>query len=281
MTARTSVPNKVMDTMRRLTSVSAAGVIGAIAMAMMSVGSADAGVLLSQPWDGSNNLIASYDDRYAGFNFNPSGIGAIAYVKFVVPTTPYPDLTQIDEVSFYGGYLTPPPTVSDEGFLISFYADNNGAPGAGINSIVYEDASLGETLVGTPGGVSVYSYDINNIGGGAFQFGPGVYWLAILRELDRPGQWGWATSAAAGNNAYQNVGGVAGPFNTVTGGVTSQLGTTLAVEILGSPVIPLPEPATWGLLLIGFAGVGALTRHARSRAAVSGGADEIAAIEAA
>jgi PEP-CTERM motif-containing protein len=40
-------------------------------------------------------------------------------------------------------------------------------------------------------------------------------------------------------------------------------GNTISVMVQGSSISPTPEPATWGLMLLGFGGMGALLRRAR------------------
>jgi hypothetical protein len=259
MTAWTLVAEQVSHTIGYLRFARTAAIVGAVG-AVMSAGSADADVLLSQPWDGSSNLIASYEDAYAGFHIIPI-VGANVYDKFSVST-----MTGLTEISFQGGSLNPSPDPSDEGFAFYFYRDNAGAPGDPYNGIVAETTNLGATLVGVPDGTPIYSYTYNADPYSA-TFAPGVYWLSIVRELDPPGQWGWATSAAEGNDAYQTVGGDWPP--SPASGVTSPLSFSMAVEIRGVTLIPAPEPGTWGLMLIGLGVVGAFGRRARSRAGTS------------
>lgn len=94
--------------------------------------------------------------------------------------------------------------------------------------------------------------------------------VAVYYMLDGSSSWTLASPTtgydqkANGNNTYLLQGGV---FSAV---MVSTLGTSPFKEYkqnsitLGAP-IPVPEPATWGLMLLGFGGMGMALRRSRRR----------------
>jgi PEP-CTERM motif len=67
---------------------------------------------------------------------------------------------------------------------------------------------------------------------------------------------------------YDGRAGLPGPFDLVSFSDGEIIGTATAnlIPILGSPTTPIPEPSTWAMMLLGFAGLG-YAGYRRSRSA--------------
>jgi hypothetical protein len=197
-------------------------------------GAAHANVLYSQPWDGGGNLFASQNDTTGG-----NGNFATVFDDFTLSSA-----SNLNGFDFTGGYFNPPAQGPITGFTLTFYADAAGAPGAAIASGFFPGTG-NETFLNANSGFPTYEYSLffNN-----FPVAAGTYWASIVPDLGFPPQWGWATSAVGNNNAYQTF-----------LGTTSPLGVNMAFDVLGAPGVP--EPATWGLMLVGFGLVGSSLRR--------------------
>ena len=209
---------------------------GALAMA----GAANASVLWSQGYDGSGTLYASQNDTANFGNF------ATVYDDFTLSQTA--NLNQIDVT---GGYFNPGPPGNIADFTLTIYADAGGIPGGAIASGVF---GPNETLLS--GNIDTYAFAFS-----PYQLGAGTYWVSLVPDMPFPPQWGWATSGAGTGNAYQCFFGTCGQIG----------GTNMAFDVLGTTV-GVPEPATWGLMLVGFGGLGAALRSKRRKLAAAAAA---------
>jgi hypothetical protein len=203
-------------------------------------GSARAGTLWSQPFDGTGDAIASQNDTTGGF-----GNYSTAYDNFTLSST-----SNITGVDFTGGYFNPllPGTITS--FAITVYSDNAGQPGANVLSETVT-GNANETFLGLYGGVLLtYNYSAALSG----QLGAGTYWLSVVPTVGFPPQWGWATGTGGDGVSYQNF-----------IGFLNQNPVDLAFVVQGSAV---PEPSTWAMMLLGSAGLG-YAAYRRARVAVS------------
>ena len=99
----------------------------------------------------------------------------------------------INNVKFWGGYVTPPGQPGNtQGFVIRFYTDNNGRPGTEL--FEQDVVQFNETEYAVLGGFAAYSYSCN-LSPAFTPPSPGVYWFSTVAILDRGAgspepQWG-------------------------------------------------------------------------------------------
>jgi hypothetical protein len=95
-----------------------------------------------------------------------------------------------------------------------------------------------ETFVGNVDGNPIYTYSETFP---SYDLAAGTYFVSVVPDVGFPPQWAWATGIGPGN-AYQTF-----------IGFTNPLGVSMAFDVTGSAV---PEPSTWAMMLLGFAGLG-------------------------
>jgi hypothetical protein len=127
---------------------------------------------------------------------NPGGLGWFSEVADNFPGT---SGNVINEVRFWGGYVTPPGQEGHTtGFTIRFYADDGGHPG--MRLFEQDVAQFNETLIGTPGGLGQYSY--STALSPTFTIpSTDQFWVSVVAILARGGgadepQWGWNQAIA-------------------------------------------------------------------------------------
>lgn len=204
-----------------------ATLLAASALGMASAGQAV--TLYSQAPDGTENAYSSQDDPNSFGNF------ATLYDDFTLASS-----ATITSVDFTGVFFNPSTPASPSSFTISLFGDAAGQPGSLLGaSLIPGDA--GQTCVGA---VCSYSAAVNfAVSGGS------TYWLAIVPTVGFPPQWGWNTAVGGNGIAYQDFFGARSPL--VADAAFTLNGTTGAV----------PEPASWALMIGGFALVGAGLRR--------------------
>lgn len=201
-------------------------------------GAASADVLYTQPWNGTSEAYSSQNDTTGG-----NGNFATAYDDFVIGASSF-----LNGFNWTGVYFNPSVQGPIEGFTITLYDDAGGTPGDAFAAGFFTD--FNETFLGSPDGFVTYSYSVTFA-----DFGPvdaGTYWLSIVPDLGFPPQWGWAVSDVGNGNGYQ----------CFTGTCTT-LGVNFAFDVIGDPAAIVPEPATWGMMILGFGMVGATVRNRR------------------
>ena len=195
-------------------------------------GSANAATLFSQPYDGGSNLIASQNDTSGG-----QGNFATTYDHFTLSVH-----SDVEDVEWTGGYFNPPNQGQITAWTVNFYANNAGAPG-GVLSSQYFTNNGGETfLTVSGGGFPIYTYSETFA---SIDMAAGTYFVSVEPDLGFPPQWGWATGTGGDGGAYQTF------FGT-----TSPIGVSMAFDITGTTVLTVPEPSTWAMMMLGFAGLG-------------------------
>jgi hypothetical protein len=194
------------------------------------VGSADAAVLYTQPYDGTANLFASQNDTTGGF-----GNFATTYDNFKLASS-----SNITSVDFTGGYFNPgaPGTITK--FTLTIYSDVAGAPGAALYTQVVNSNGNEVLLSG-----NIDTYDIAT----SFIAAAGTeYWVSVVPDLGFPPQWGWATGTGGDGIGYQCFFGACG-----------QTGNDFAFTLNGQGTVP--EPLTLSLFGAGLTGVAAMRRR--------------------
>jgi len=184
--------------------------------AILAVAPLNAGILYTQPYDGSTNLIASQNDTGGFGNF------ATVYDNFTLAGG-----GTISNVEFTGGYFNPPSQGTITGWTVNFYSDNAGQPGAlvGTDSLA---GTGGETFLTNAGGFPIYTYSINL--GTSFIASSGTqYWLSVVPDLGFPPQWGWSSGTGGDAASYQDF------F-----GARSQQGFDMAFTLNGTSATPEP-----------------------------------------
>jgi hypothetical protein len=211
---------------------------------MALAGSANAGVLYSQAWDGTANVAADQNDTS----------GALGDFS-----TTYDDFTlskagAIDGVTVVGGYFNPGIKGPITGMEVNFYSAGDGRPGVLIATGDF--SSINETFLGDSSadpatGFAMFSYEMDF---SPFTLGAGTYWLSVVPDLAFPPEWGVGTSTEGNSNMIQ-----------CTGENCDNSGFNMAFTLLDAGGVP--EPATWSMMLVGIGGLGAAMRASRRRLA--------------
>jgi len=131
-----------------------------------------------------------------------------------------------------------------EDFVFTFYADDNGAPGA-------ELATTGGTLSEVPdGGLNYYSSDLAT----SFNAAAGsTYWLSIYNQASGA-SWAWQAATLFGDGSKQRS--INNPAWNLDFG-------DLAFQLSGADATAVPEPASLTLLGFGLSCLAARRRRQR------------------
>jgi hypothetical protein len=174
-------------------------------------------------------IVDTIDSSYQGFSGwhvnNSGGIGQSIALGFSSATAI--TITNIDAYIGASGTIT-----------LGIMADLGGIP-----SGVFLDSATVTLDPSHPVQLSSLNWSIS---GGA------TYWLAAIAADGTDGGWNFASNSST--NAYTDIGGsVNGPwisdfFNTPEARISS-----------------IPEPSTWGMIIIGFCGLGFMARRRQNR----------------
>src|SRR6185436_411055 len=124
------------------------------------------------------NTVGGYSSQDAR---NPGGLG---WFSEVIDNYTAGDNWTINSVQFWGGYVTVEPGHT-QGFMIRFYTDNNGAPGALL--LTQDVAEFTEEVYYTwppPQNWNGFHYVVN-LTTPFTPEGPGAYWMSVVAILDR------------------------------------------------------------------------------------------------
>ncbi|MBL8770769.1 MAG: PEPxxWA-CTERM sorting domain-containing protein [Phenylobacterium sp.] len=154
-----------------------------------------------------------------------------------------------------------------ETWQVGFYADNLATPDTDANLYTanIDAADVTVTLLG----VDVFSGDNVNVYEWSatlptdFLATGGVrYWVSpVSLQASFSPLFGWSASTPASGLAYQRQ------FANGAWGPLSGNANNRAYSLSGAYV---PEPGTWALMILGFAGAGAMLRRTRPRAGLAG-----------
>jgi hypothetical protein len=130
-------------------------------------------------------------------------------------------------------------------FSMALYSSTSGgAPDARLWTSGTLTASNGSTLVG------------DSYSGSPILLQKGVEYFLVL-DLPSSGAVGWVGGGSSSTPLYTSFDGT----SWTNGG-----NQNLQFEVSGSPVAAIPEPSTWAMLLLGFAGLGFLGWRSQRRA---------------
>lgn len=229
------------------------------ALLLASTGVASAQAVYSQP--GTETC----DPSCWTSHYNVAGSGFRAFDNFTFSTD-----AQITSVSWQGIYIGNPPTGTAPGpntfqWDLGFFADSGNAPGAAIYAFSLPAASVTTTQIGSgmfeSQAVNLYAFEAAlplalDVGANT------QYWFSPLSRaanfLFSPFfSWSPATATFDGYT-----------FQTDNSGNIYSRPNDRAFALAGTAMGSVPEPATWGLMILGFGAVGAAMRRGRVRTRV-------------
>ncbi len=172
-----------------------------------------------------------------------------------------PGSSVVTDAHWWGGCY-PATTCSDTpDFTLGYLADDNGKPGAVIVSLDFGAANQTATgnVIGGPGGYDEYAYNVTSPPFTGLTAGT-QYWFFIEENNPEPGgTWGAETTSTA------PAGQLAAQFDVLSPGAWTIMPEQLAFNLTFTAV---PEPSTWAMMILGFAGLGFIG-YRQARKAVS------------
>ncbi len=183
-----------------------------------------------------------------GTYYAESTFGFSDYISFVLPA----GVTSISDAEWWGGCYPSTTCGTSPSFTISVLTSTGSGPG----TVIATDSvgGAGQTATGNTisGGFAEYVY---NTGFPAISsLTPGTTYYFEITGTTGAGEFGVETTstAPAGAQAYQNLG--VGPSL-----IPAELALSLTV----------PEPSTWAMMALGFAGLGFLAYRKRAALAAT------------
>jgi hypothetical protein len=170
----------------------------------------------------------------------------------------------ITDVSWSGSYYSSNAPVATDAFTIRIFADSQGLPttapllsfnvGNAVNRV---DSGINDSTFG----LDIYNYSAS-ITATTLTAGT-TYWLSIVNNTaGNTVDWLWENSASTGgDDAFRN------PKLGLNVWKAGSPAAELAFQ-LNNTTLAVPEPETWGMLLVGVVLVGAAARRRRACAAV-------------
>ena len=183
--------------------------------------------------------------------------------ELAVNFTLLPGSNVISDANWWGGcYPSTTCSVTSPQFQLSILSDSGGVPGSVVVSPITVTATQTATgkLIGGADGWDEYAYEATFA---PITLTPGVQYWGTISEItpEASGTWGIETTSTAppGSELYSK-GIVSDEFELLPENAAFEL--TAAV----------PEPSTWALMVLGFAGLGfaGYRRANKSRVAIAG-----------
>lgn len=130
---------------------------------------------------------------------------------------------------------------------VSIYTDSGALPGAALYTASF-----------TPTVLSPLAYQWSGPGSLAWNLTPGTYWVVF------------SSSSISGVDLMANTAPspIPGAYRTSTGTWSSDTNLGIGIRVFGD-ASAVPEPATWAMMLVGFAAIGWTMRRNRTRALAS------------
>lgn len=201
----------------------------ALASAVMASSSANAATLYTQTYDVWGAAFASQN-----------AVGGIGNYATVYDNFTLSGASTVTDLSFIGVFFNPSTPSPISQFTVKFYASNAGQVGSTISTF---------SILGNGGescnvsAICTYNLALNFAAVGGTQ-----YWMSIVPDVALSSQWGWATGKGGDSTSFQNFGGTVRSHSY-----------DMAFTLAGNSAVP--EPATWAMLLGGFALVGSAVRR--------------------
>ncbi|WP_313537831.1 PEPxxWA-CTERM sorting domain-containing protein [Sphingomonas sp.] len=209
----------------------------AVAIAVMASGPASAATLYTQTFDVSGSAFASQNDSQGVGNY------ATVFDNFTLFGS-----STVTGLSFVGRYFNPATPSPISQFTVKFYSNNAGQVGPTLSTFSIPgdgNESCNASAICT------YTLALNFAATGGTP-----YWMSIVPDAARSSQWGWATAQGGDGASFQNFVGIVRPQSY-----------DMAFTLTGDSAVP--EPATWAMMLGGFALMGsAVRRRARLARAI-------------
>lgn len=207
-------------------------------LVLLMTAPANAAVLYSQPFDGTN-FFASQNDTSVG------GLGNFAtmYDNFTLGSA-----ASISSINFTGDYGEAVQSYSMSGFTLTFYDNNSGQPGSSIYS-QFTSGTANQTLLSP----NIFTYAINLTTPFAAAGGT-TYWVSLVPDLALTLQWYWGGGSGGDGISYQDFSGVP----------RRKEPNDLAFTLNDTPISNVPEPITLSLFGAGLAGAVAMRRRKKA-----------------
>jgi PEP-CTERM motif len=154
----------------------------------------------------------------------------------------------ITDAHWWGGCFPSTTCSATPDFTVGFLADDKGMPGAPIVELDFGAANQTATgkVIGSPG-FDEYAYNVSSPPFTGLTAGT-QYWFFIQENNAEPGgSWGAETTSTA------PAGQLAAQFDVLSPDAWTIMPEQLAFNLTFTPV---PEPSTWAMMILGFAGLG-------------------------
>ena len=167
----------------------------------------------------------------------------------------------VTDAHWWGGCFPATTCSASPDFTLGYLADDDGMPGAPIVEVDFGSANQTVTgkVIGGPGGYfDEYAYNVSSPPFTGLTAGT-KYWFFIQENNAEPGgSWGAETTSTA------PAGQLAAQFNILSPGAWTIMPEQLAFNLTFTPV---PEPSTWAMMILGFAGLGFIGYRASHKSA--------------
>jgi hypothetical protein len=161
-----------------------------------------------------------------------------------------PGSAVVTDAHWWGGCFPATTCGNSPDFTLGYITDNSGSPGSVIVEVNFGAANQTATgnVIGGAGGYDEYSYNVMSPPFTGLTAGT-PYWFFIQETAAEPGGglWGAETTSTA------PAGQLAAQFDVLSPDAWTIMPEQLAFNLTFTAV---PEPSTWAMMILGFAGLG-------------------------